>query len=282
MKKTLLLLAACLALIQVKAQITLDQVYPNASQKLYMVNLEVSGMKYVVKSDVQNNRFIKLYNLNHSLWKTINCNAMPTATYTFGGGTANTQYNFDAICISEKVFDCDDDIEFMYVSAYANISCFTGIYKENGTALLVADSMAPFVKINVPNQFKPLYNTPSGAKLILSHINGDAKVYSLPCVISNTVTLLEKNALKDQEHVLSAYPNPSYYQTTVEYKLPAGTTKAEIVISDLSGREIKRYTVDDSFSNILIPQHEMAAGTYIYSLVSEGKAISSKKIILAH
>ena len=87
----------------INAQITLDYVYPNASTKLYMVNLEVSGIKYVLKSDVAGNRFINFYNLNHSLWKTINCNSFPMSSTI--GPTPTPQYAFDALYISEKLFN---------------------------------------------------------------------------------------------------------------------------------------------------------------------------------
>ena len=59
------------------AQITLEQEYVGAKLSLFMVNLEYSGMKYVSKSEVPGNRFLKFYNLDHSLWKTIDCDSLP-------------------------------------------------------------------------------------------------------------------------------------------------------------------------------------------------------------
>lgn len=277
--KNITLLFAFMFTLMANAQINLETVYANANRKLYMVNLEVSGMKYVVKSDVPNNRFIKLYNLNHSLWKTIDCNSMPTVSMQISQQPI-VQYNFDAICISEKVFDCDDGIEFMYVSDLGNI-CATRIYKENGTAILIADSMGPFVKLNVPNQYKPLYNTPTGAKLILSHLNGSAKVYSLPCSISNTVSLFDNSLIQDDKFGMNVFPNPSVYESTITYKLPNGVNSGEIIIYDLTGKQIKSYAVDNTFSSILIPQADMASGTYIYSLKANGQIIDSKKIVLS-
>jgi hypothetical protein len=262
------------------SQITVDNVYQGASQKLYMVNLETSGMKYVVKSDAANNRYINLYHLNHSLWKTINCNAMPTTTYSSPSGV-NTIYNFDAIAISQKIFDCDSLIEFMYVSV-APSKWFTGIYNENGVAKLIADSMAPLVKINVPNQFLPLYNTPSGSKLILSHNSGKAVVYNLPCTITNTTVLtgISASSISDPTS-MSVYPNPSQGGlSTISYHLPQGSKQGQIVIYDLLGREAKRYTVDNNFSELLLSDNELPPGTYVYSLLTNGKVVESKKVII--
>ncbi len=279
MKKIILLALLFVLAHNIKAQITLDVVYPNAKQKLYMVNLEVSGMKYVVKSEDPGNRFLNFYNLNHSLWKTINCNTFPMMTST-NFTTTTPLYNFDAICISEKVFDCDNNIEFMYVSQ-GPTAWFTAIYNETAAALLIADSMGPFVKINIPNQYKPIYNTPVGTKLILSHWNGSARVYNLPCALTTGLDL--DNTLRNSttEASMNVFPNPSFYESTINYHLPQGVNSAEIIINDISGKEIKRYKVDNNFSSLLIEQSEMAAGTYIYSLTANGKVIDSKKIVLS-
>ncbi len=53
------------------AQITLENSYPaTANSVLSVVNFANSGYKYQY-TDITNNQ-VKFYNLNHSLWKTIN------------------------------------------------------------------------------------------------------------------------------------------------------------------------------------------------------------------
>ncbi len=79
------------------AQITLEQVYPNASVKLSMVNFEFSGMKYMVKNIDPGNRYLTFYNLDHSLWKTIDCNTFPGAEYC--GSPGSYSYYFDPLYI---------------------------------------------------------------------------------------------------------------------------------------------------------------------------------------
>ncbi len=255
-----------------QAQITLEQTYPDGDTKLYMVDLEISGIKYLLKSDVQGNRFLKFYNLDHSLWKTIDCNSFPTTNDPMGEAV----YNFDALYISETLFDCDERIEFLYVS-HSGIQRFTGIYNEEGTSLIEMDNCAPLVKINIPQQFRPIYNTPDGTKLILSHTNGSALVYSLPCSLATGIDLFQS---EDFSGNLTVFPNPSIDQTTINYRLPNDTKEAEILISDMVGNEIKRYRVDSYFSNLTIPKKEIPSGTYIYSLISDGNVIDSKKIII--
>lgn len=256
------------------SQITLETSYASASSKLYMVNLEVSGMKYLYKNDAPGNRFLKFYNLNHSLWKTIDCNAFPTMQQC---ATGNIQYSFEALYISENLFDCDNNVEFMYVSV-SDCKWFTGVYKEDGSALLVADSCSPVVKINVPQQFRPIYNTNAGTKMILSHKNGNSNVYNLPCSLS---TGIDDFLVNNQDNSsFKVFPNPAYYESTIEYKLPAGTEQAEFRIYDINGAEVSRYTVDNNFSNLLISNNDIKPGTYFYSMVVNGKEVETKKVIL--
>jgi len=261
---------------QLHAQITHETTYPGASLGLYMVNLEVSGMKYVHKSEVQGNRFLRFYNLNHTLWKTINCNPF---TEALDSTTTTWIPNFDALYISENLFDCDNAIEFLYCTGYYNwAQWFTAVYKENGTTLLSVPQAAPLVRLNVPQQWRPIYNTPNGTKMILSYMNDSAAVFDLPCTLSTGIDQFSVEA--DQASALKVFPNPSFYESTIQYKLPDGIDEAEIIITDSKGSELKRYTVDNSFSNVLISQEEFQAGTYFYSLVAEGKILETKKIIL--
>ena len=275
-----MLCAIILSITTSKAQVLLDTIYQDARAKLYMVNLEISGMKYVLRGEVQGNRFLKFYNLDHSLWKTIDVNPFPVTLFPPGANPLPTyNYNYESIYISETLFDCDNDIEFMYVSN-SNYRWFTGIYKENGTALLMGDSLLPMVRPNVPQQFRPIYNTPGKTKLILSHMNGTARVYDLQCSLSTGVDQNRVVSETDPPE-LNVFPNPSFYESQITYKLPIGVTSGEIVMYDLNGKLIRNYAVDNSFSSILIQQNEMAAGTYLYVLKANGQVIDSKKIILS-
>lgn len=279
MKKIILFFAIAFTLIA-KAQVTLDTIYNDARLKLYMVNLEISGMKYVLRGETQTqgSRFLKFYNLDHSLWKTIDLTPFPLTQFPPGPQGVTYNYNYDALYISENLFDCDNEVEFMYVSNSA-YRWFTGIYNENGTALFIGDSMAPLIRLTIPAQFRPIYNTTGKTKMILSHMNGTARVYDLQCSLSTGIDQNKIISESDQPE-MNVFPNPSVYESTITYKLPNGVNSGEVIIYDLTGKQIKSYAVDNTFSSILIPQSEMAAGTYIYSLKANGQVIDSKKIVL--
>lgn len=257
-----------------KAQITLERKYLDAATGFYMVNLELSGMKYIHKSDVQGYRFLKFYNLDHSLWKTIDCNSFPIPP---GGTGSAAAYKFDALYISETLFNCDSAVEFLY--SYANPSNqFTAVYKEDGTALLVADSCAPLVKVNIPQQFRPIYNTPQGTKLILSDKDGYARVYNLPCNLSVGIDQMKINS--NDAFDFELYPNPSFYESCIKYSLPIDVENAKVLLFDVNGKLVKEYKVDNSFNSLFIDQREIPAGTYFYSIATSDKVLATKTAII--
>lgn len=273
MKTTLLTLIFVIGiLLNSIGQVTLEATYDTAAGNLYMINLEVSGQKYVKVKRTQNDRFIYLYNLNHSLWKTINCNTFPFGHTPSG----DTIYNFDVLYITEKLFDLDNDVEFIF-SYNTGIDCYAGIYNEDGTVIFSQDSAWLGVRLNIPIVFQPIYNTPNGTKMILSFPdNNKAKVYSLQGTLS-TPELINNSVISES---LKIFPNPTNGATTIEYKLPNSVNFGNIEIYDLNGRLIKNYMVENTFQNIRINNGELSAGTYIYCLKAGSKIIDSRQIII--
>jgi hypothetical protein len=78
-------------------------------------------------------------------------------------------------------------------------------------------------------------------------------------------------------------PNPFNQTTRISYYVPGTTRNASIRIADLSGRQIKSYTVSSgSEQSLVVNAGELMPGTYTYSLVIDGKIIDTKKLILTH
>lgn len=77
-------------------------------------------------------------------------------------------------------------------------------------------------------------------------------------------------------------PNPSRNSTDIEYYLPNDLSTAQIVIQDLNGNKITEFNVQGagmgkvSFNAV---QFGITSGTYIYSLIANGRIIASKKMI---
>ena len=75
-------------------------------------------------------------------------------------------------------------------------------------------------------------------------------------------------------------PNPFGDQTTITYQLPEGTTAAEIMVFDLTGKLIKTYAVDKNQSELTIKASDIGNGLFIYSLVQDGQELLSKKMVV--
>jgi len=75
-------------------------------------------------------------------------------------------------------------------------------------------------------------------------------------------------------------PNPFNDNTLIGYYLPPTTGNAQILITDLSGRSIKTIALNKGAGQVSIPGGSLASGTYIYTLIADGKIVDSKKMIL--
>jgi hypothetical protein len=272
----------------VQAQITLDHAYTSSTRdEIFMVSLENSGPKYVLKCTDSGSRYLKFYNLNHSLWKTINCNSFKTTVQPVNG---QTQFIFGSYYISESLFDCDTNIEFLYVSfAAAPWQAFVGVYNEHGTLVFGADSMSTdmsSVGVRGDYQNRTIYNTPTGTKMTLyknQYVTSPTAgwirvpmVYNLPCTLTTGVGGIPRHTVSGE---MSVTPNPYTNQSKVSYKLPEDVREADLIITDLQGKEIKRYRVDRTFDSLLIGPDDLPSGTYMYSLSVGGRVLNAKKVI---
>lgn len=96
MKKLILTIIFSILILGLFAQVTLEQTYNYSTS---VVKLETLGYKYYLM-DVPSGQ-CRIYNLDHSLLKTINC-SVPSGFYLS-----------DVKFISEKLFDNDNGIELL-------------------------------------------------------------------------------------------------------------------------------------------------------------------------
>jgi trimeric autotransporter adhesin len=76
-------------------------------------------------------------------------------------------------------------------------------------------------------------------------------------------------------------PNPSSSETRIRYKLLSAYSNAQIQILDMTGRNLKSYNLPKaSKSEIVIGPNSLAQGTYVYSLIVDGKTVDSKFMII--
>jgi hypothetical protein len=276
MKKLLLITFIAFG-INANAQITLIHTYDTAAtiglgpnndeSQLMVINFEISGERYVKIN--RWGKVIEIYDLNHSLIKTISLATFPL--------NSNNQVG-DILYLSENLFNTDGEIEFMYIYT-PSLATITNIYKEDGS-LIFSDTADAAIKINFEQQQYPIYNTSQGTIMILSYPNGQAKVFSLPGTLPAGMEDENNKLMAMQSNVSNPYPNPNNGSTKIDYTLPPGANEGEIVFYSLQGNEVKRFKVDRTFNTLLISTKDIAAGTYYYQLQTAGESSGGKKMVV--
>jgi len=265
--------------ISARAQITLEQVYDSSSTlnfcqgkqcQLIIVKFEVSGDKYVKINRC--GKYISIYNMNHTLQKTISLANVPVGSSNIIG---------DIVYLSENLFNTDSKIEFMCTADLASTDTpYTNIYNEDGI-LIFSDTCFPAIRLNFLQQQYPIYNTSQGTKMILSYPNGQAKVFSLPGTLSTAIQEANGQLMQSQNGNFSnLYPNPSNGSVTLQYELPKDEQQGELVLYNMQGTEVKRYKVDNTFKDVLIDNTQLPAGTYFYQLQTSKGAVGTKKMVV--
>lgn len=76
-------------------------------------------------------------------------------------------------------------------------------------------------------------------------------------------------------------PNPFNTQTSINFYLPLSVGSASIYIYDMNGTQLKSYSISERGKGVIsIQATEFSAGMYLYSLITDGKVIDTKRMIL--
>ena len=76
-------------------------------------------------------------------------------------------------------------------------------------------------------------------------------------------------------------PNPFTNTTTIHYAFPQKSASAQILITDITGKMIKQVDLPGSGKGILnVDASMLSPGKFNYSLVVDGKIISTKQMLL--
>jgi hypothetical protein len=77
-------------------------------------------------------------------------------------------------------------------------------------------------------------------------------------------------------------PNPFAGTTTIPYYIPAGVSRAELVVRDVGGRELKRLELAErgGHGQVVLEMGLMGSGTYEYALVLDGRVVAVKQMTL--
>lgn len=88
----------------------------------------------------------------------------------------------------------------------------------------------------------------------------------------------------DETEILSLSqnrPNPFSESTTIEVTVPESTRTAAIFIYDMSGKQEKQISISERGKvSVSVTSEGLTPGMYLYSLIADGKVVSTKKMIL--
>ncbi|MEI6174804.1 MAG: T9SS type A sorting domain-containing protein [Bacteroidota bacterium] len=250
--------------LMLNAQIVLDHIYPVPPDQTFpgVCRLVNGGEKWFIP-DVVNHR-IDLYNLDYTLFKTINIPAQPN------------QY-FGVMYITDKLFNLDAAIEYMVVDFYQTRVM---VYNEDGSIIFAEGDSANPAKVSYA---EPVVNTAGGTKMVIgveSLATGAnvSKIYTLPGSLPNS-----QSELGSQIHgrsVSNVFPNPNDGHTRIDYQLMPGESKGQISFYNLQGKPVKSFATDGPSGSLEIDNSDLPAGTYLYQICTGRNRSETKKMIL--
>ena len=244
------------------AQVILDKKYDYSAS---VVKLETSGYKYYLM-DVPNSQ-CRIYNLDHSLFKTINCDV------------PNNFFLADIKYISENLFDNDDGIELIYTyykynTAQAYYEYDSKIIDENGSVLQTIDG-AQYVYVNKTDDniyklFAYCFDYSVFPEKVWTNI------YNLPGtpIVS---AYLQKN---EPSILLNAFPNPATQTVKVAYSLPENVNTGKLHLFDNNGKAVNQFNIDNHTDFLSLDVSLFSSGIYHYFIEYENTKTPSKKLIV--
>ncbi len=209
---------------------------------------------------------VKIYNSDYSL------NTDENYIYNF---TPPAGYKVSYMNTSQKLFDTDDDYEFMvcFYNSNADRNEYNKLilYDEDGTVIKDFGTGNYFSFSNVlyiiDNQYK--YIIYRGLYDNENRYYDNTEIYSVPGTPA-------ENSLRTVElsKTPSPFPNPSQTIVNLPYQLKQGE-KAEMRICNLNGQLIETKQVDYQFDKIRLNVSNYQKGIYVY----EVNGISSRFIV---
>ncbi len=275
--KKLVIVFALLFSTPILAQITLEHSYKNETTRIGLLQVDSNEYKYFISNKMDS---ISAYNLDHSLYNTF---VIP--------GLDSAQGNYNLQHVSRRLFNTNDELEYLVRGQWLNNSPFLQIFDENSNKLFEClncdlHNYANYIGGDATSTGLPsIINTSEGAKLLIYKYDSKiTEIYSLPGKLPTSNTKLSvtdaPTIISGSSPPPSAYPNPSNGKIRVAYSLPEGVTTGELVITTTDGREVKRYRVGNMFNDILIEKSELASGAYFYKLITERGESEARKFVI--
>jgi len=101
------------------------------------------------------------------------------------------------------------------------------------------------------------------------------------CACESSLGVNDYNLQPDRAYLLQNVPNPFDNSTNIGYFVPFSYSRANIVISTITGQIVDNITLSKlGESYITINKGRMATATYLYTLFVDGKKIDSRRMVV--
>ena len=98
---------------------------------------------------------------------------------------------------------------------------------------------------------------------------------------------MQRGAMSDDLSAVSGaslqqnIPNPFSHSATIRYSLPGNYSSAYLMINDVNGKTLKQINISNKVSGtVTIDGSTLASGAYSYSLLIDGKIVSTKQMLV--
>ena len=263
--KTLTVTGIFLMLFEMlNAQVSLDHTYNYSTT---VIKFETLGYKYFLM-DVPNSQ-CRIYNLDHSFYKTINC-SVPNGFFL-----ADVKY------ISENLFDSDSGLELVY-TYYKYVPTQDSYYYEYDSKIINEDG-SQIQEIDGGRFIYILQTEESIYKLFAYCYDYSVfpekvwtQIYSLPesAVFS---AFLDENK---PEILMDAFPNPATQSLKVAYTLPENVSQGTLHLVNNSGRQVDQFIIDNHIDHLTIDVTAFQSGVYHYFIEYGNTRTPSKKLVV--
>ncbi len=124
----------------------------------------------------------------------------------------------------------------------------------------------------------------------VKELNTEVKSFKEKLAINEKVVVVKNNSnlsnneidlINEKGYFLGQNtPNPFKNSTVIEYSLPVTEKNASILIFNLNGQTLKEYKLSETKGSITIDSNVLSKGLYLYSLISDGQEIATKKMLM--
>ena len=162
------------------------------------------------------------------------------------------------------------------------------LYRLSSTGMLMTtypftSNLYPTIKMNVLEALPDSSFMVGGLCRTASYQYGfylaKVKIPNLPAGYPSTILATAVERPMASASLGAAYPNPAQGQVYIPYSLPVGSGLAQVVLRDITGREVGRYNLkQQKQGNLPVNTGKLHHGFYLYTLEVDGSAIATKKL----